>query len=129
MSYDLQLDTGTHDLVIDGETGDVQVIDGARRVAQQIKVTLLLFLGEWFLDTSFGVPYLESVLVKNPRFGTLHAVFRARIGAVPDVLRIPLLRFDVNRAARSLAVTFEAETLEGLTGPHNIVLSIQRRSA
>lgn len=129
MSYDLQLDAATHDLVIEGVTGDVQVIDGARRVAQQIKVTLLLFLGEWFLDTSFGVPYLESVLVKNPRFGTLHAVFRSKIIDVPNVLRVRTLNFDVNRQARHLSVTFEAETTDGLTGPHNIVLSLQRRGA
>lgn len=126
MSYDLQLDTVTHDLVIDGGTGDVQMVDGARRVAQQIKVTLLLFLGEWFLDTSFGMPYLESVLVKNPRFGVLHAVFRAKIMDVPGVLRLPVLRLNVNRQQRSLSVDFNAETPEGLTGPHNIVLSLRR---
>lgn len=128
MSYDLQLDRETHDLVIDAGTGDIQIIEGARRVAQQIKVTLLLFLGEWFLDTSFGMPYLDSIMVKNPRFGTLHAVFRAKIADVPGVTRVRSLSFDFNRATRGLSVSFEAETTEGLTGVHNIVLSLQRRA-
>lgn len=126
MSYDLQLDRDTHELVIDPSTGDIQLLDNARRVAQQIKVTLLLFLGEWFLDISFGVPYLESVLIKNPRMATIQAVLRARIADVPGVVRIRRLDLEFNRQARHLSVTFDAETLEGLTGPQNIVLSLRR---
>lgn len=126
MSFDIQLDRGTHDLVIDPGTGDIQLLNGARRVAQQIKITLLAFLGEWFLDTSFGVPYLEEVMIKNPRGGTLQAVFRAKIIAVPGVLRIRRLQFELDRASRGLTVIFEAETSEGLTGPQNIVLSLRR---
>lgn len=129
MSYDLQLDTKTHDLVIDPATGDLQLLSAARRIAQQIKVTLLVFLGEWFLDTSFGMPYLESILVKNPRLGTINAVFRARIIDVPGVIRVRRLEFDIDRVQRALTVTFEAETTEGLTGPQNLTISILRRGA
>jgi len=129
MSYDIQLDRDTHDLVIDPGTGDIQLLDGPRRIAQQIKVTLLAFLGEWFLDTSFGVPYLEEVMIKNPRSSTLQAIFRAKITDVPGVTgRIRRLEFDFNRATRDLRVTFDAETVEGLTGPQNIVLSLRRGS-
>lgn len=126
MSYDIQLDRDTHDLVIDAGTGDIQLLNGPRRIAQQIKVTLLAFLGEWFLDTSFGVPYLDEVMVKNPRIGTLQAIFRAKIIDVPGVSRVRRLSFDLNRATRALSVTFEAETLEGLTGPQNLVLTLRR---
>lgn len=126
MSYDIQLDRETHDLVIDADTGDIQLLDNARRIAQQIKVTLLAFLGEWFLDTSFGVPYLDEIMVKNPRIGTLQAIFRAKIIDVPGVTRVRRLTFDMNRATRALSVSFEAETLEGLTGPQNITLSLRR---
>lgn len=124
MSYDIQLDTIAHDLVI-GENGDLQLLDGARRVAQQIKVTLLAFLGEWFLDISFGVPYLEDVLVKNPRPAVINALLRAAILDVPNVTRVRSLRLDYNRQARALLVTFDAETTEGLTGPHNVALTLR----
>ena len=127
MSYDIQLDPTSHEVVIDPTTGDIQLVDGAGRVAQQIKVTLLLFLGEWFLDTSFGVPYFEDILVKNPRWGTVSAVLRARISNVPNVSRIRRLTLDFSRVTRSLAITFEAETPFGIVGPHNIVLTTARR--
>lgn len=127
MSYDIQLDRTSHEVIIDPATGDIQLVDGAARVAQQIKVTLLLFLGEWFLDTSFGVPYFEDILVKNPRWGTVSAVLRTRIAAVPGVGRIRRLTLDFNRATRSLSATFEAETEFGLIGPHNVVLTLARR--
>ncbi|MFY1894735.1 hypothetical protein ACOTCN_12180 [Achromobacter xylosoxidans] len=64
MTIDLAL-SDNHDLALD-LVGRASLIDGAAKVAQQIKVTLLAFLGEWFLDTSFGVPYFEEVLVKTP---------------------------------------------------------------
>jgi hypothetical protein len=127
MSYDIQLDRSTHEVHIDPSTGDLQLVDGAARVAQQIKVTLLLFLGEWFLDTTFGVPYFEDILVKNPRWGTVNAVLRARIADVPGVGRIRRLTLDFNRPTRSLTVTFEAETAFGLVGPHNVSLTLARR--
>ena len=124
MSYDIQLDPGTHDLII-APPGDLQLVDGAARVAQQIKVTLLLFFGEWFLDTSFGVPYLEDILVKNPKFAGINALLRARILDVPGVTRILALRMDFDRARRELSVTFTAETPFGLTGPHNVALTLR----
>lgn len=123
MSYDIQLDPLTHDLVI-APPGDLQLVDGAARVAQQIKVTLLLFLGEWFLDTDFGVPYLEQVLVKNPNFAGVNALLRARILDVPGVTRIVSLAMDMDRQARTLSVTFSAETPFGLVGPHNVALTL-----
>ena len=127
MSYDIQLDRSTHEVHIDQTTGDIQLVDGAARVGQQTKITLLLFLGEWFMDTSFGVPYFEDVLVKNPRWGTVNAVLRARIGDVPDSGRIRRLTLDFNRSTRELSVTFEEETALGLVGPHNVVLTLARR--
>lgn len=124
MSYDLELDPKTHDLVI-AAPGDMRLVDGAARVAQQIKVTLLMFLGEWFLDTTFGVPYLEEVLVKNPKFAGINALLRARIIDVPGVERIRTMSFDFDRQRRTLAVTFNAETPFGLTGPHNVALTLR----
>lgn len=42
---DLALNAKTHDLALNG---DVLFIDNVERVAQQIKIQLLTFLGEWF---------------------------------------------------------------------------------
>lgn len=114
----------THDLKIN-RAGDLLLVDGAARVAQQVKVTLLTFLGEWFLDTDFGVPYIESILVKNPKMAAINAILRARIIDVPGVNRILTLTPTFDRPARALRVSFEIDTTYGTTGPHDISLSLR----
>ena len=82
-------------------------------IAQQIKTTLLTFLGEWFLDTTFGVPYFEDVLVKSPNRASIEAIFRARIRAVPGVARVRGLELQVERQLRVLRVTYDVDTAAG----------------
>lgn len=111
MALDLAL-SRDHDLDV-GLLGELSFIDGAERISQQVKVTLLAFLGEWFLDTSFGVAYFESILVKSPDRASIEAVLRARIRAVPGVDRVRRLDLDIERELRILRVTFEADTAAG----------------
>ncbi|SSW67331.1 hypothetical protein AVE30378_02566 [Achromobacter veterisilvae] len=112
MSLDIALsDDG--DLALD-LMGATRLIVGADRVRQQIKISLQAFLGEWFLDTSFGVPYFESILVKNPDRASIEAVLRARIVDVPSVTAVRRLGLEIDRTARELRVTFVADTTEGL---------------
>ncbi|MGB3433564.1 hypothetical protein [Achromobacter sp.] len=112
MTLDLAL-ANDGDLALD-LLGRTRMIGGADRVRQQVKVTLLAFLGEWFLDTTFGVPYFEEVLVKNPDRSAIEAVLQSRILDVPGVTRVGRLALDVERTLRALRVSFEAETSEGL---------------
>ena len=85
-------------------------IDGADKVAQQIKINLLSFLGEWFLDNTYGVPYLEDILIKNPRMAVVETILRNHIYSVPNVISIDSLVIDWNRKARTLGVQFTCET-------------------
>jgi len=85
-------------------------INGADKVAQQIRITLLAFLGEWFLDVTFGVPYLEEILVKNPRLTTVETILRSHINAVPHVIRLETFIIEWDRARRTLSVNFVAQT-------------------
>ncbi|CAB3635703.1 hypothetical protein [Achromobacter pestifer] len=111
MALDLTL-TADHDLDID-LLGRTSFVDGADRIAQQIKITLLAFMGEWFLDTTFGVPYLEDILVKSPDRAGIEAILRARIRAVPGVDRVRGLDLQVERQLRVLRVTYDADTAAG----------------
>ena len=58
MAYDIAIDVNTSDIVLTDD-GDIMLIDNAERVAQQIVISLRFWLGEWLLDTSLCVPYLE----------------------------------------------------------------------
>jgi hypothetical protein len=88
----------------------IWAIEGQDRVAQQIKINLLSFLGEWFLDTTYGVPYLEDILIKNPRMAVAETIFRQHIASVPDVIRVDSLAVDWNRQKRTLVVEFSCTT-------------------
>ncbi|CAB3744729.1 MULTISPECIES: hypothetical protein [Achromobacter] len=111
MALDLAL-SADHDLDLD-LLGRTSFVDGAERIAQQIKTTLLTFLGEWFLDTTFGVPYFDDVLVKSPNRASIEAIFRARIRAVPDVARVRGLELQIERQLRVLRVTYDVDTAAG----------------
>jgi hypothetical protein len=135
LTYDLALGRSGHDLVFEklpvGFAGQqryaVKAIAGADQVAQQIKMTLLTFLGEWFLDIGFGVPYLEEILIKNPRLTSVESILRAKIKAVPDVEKITDFAMEFNRRYRTLRVDFTAHTLLGAISD-SVTLDLLRRS-
>ena len=108
---DLALDAKTHDLTLNG---DVLFIDNAERVAQQIKIQLLTFLGEWFLDVTHGVPYLDYVLIKNPNFTLIRELFREQILNVDGVSNLVSIDIDFNSATRQMSLSYEAETEYGM---------------
>lgn len=113
MAYDLALDAKTHDIVVTADR-DVFFIDNAERVAQQIKIQLLTMLGEWFLDITHGVPYLEYILVKNPNFELIRQILKEQIQNVDDVEAVNSLELDYDSHQRRLSVTYAAETNYGL---------------
>lgn len=112
MAYDIALNIASNDLVI--KNNDLILIDNAERVAQQVLITLRFWLGEWFLDTREGVPYLEYVLVKNPNMSHIRQILTEKIQSVEGVKRIISLDFDFRRVARELYVDFEVDTDYGL---------------
>ncbi|HEL5025741.1 TPA: hypothetical protein UOA81_000910 [Stenotrophomonas maltophilia] len=111
MSLDLKLNAA-HDLAVEQTKG--VLVDGAARIKQQIRVTLMTWFGEYFLDTTFGVPYLESILVKRPNRSEIEAVLRQRINDVPDVNAVTSMLLNIDRERRQLEVRFQASTDDGL---------------
>jgi hypothetical protein len=110
MTTDLKL-SSTHDLLL--KDGKLLLTEGASQRAQQIKIALLTFLGEWEFDTSIGIPYLEQILVKTPNKFRVEAILRKKILAVQGVRRITSFGLDIDRTSRSLSVHFSAETDDG----------------
>lgn len=84
-------------------------------VAQHIRIRLLTVLGEWFLDLREGMPYYEEILVKGPNIARLRQIYRTAIGEVPGVREVPVLRLALDRATRTLTVTFQAILEDGIT--------------
>lgn len=108
MAYDLAMNVQTGDLVV--RNGDLMIVNNGERVAQQVLITLREWLGEWFLKTSDGVPYLEYILVKNPNEAHVRQVLSEAIQSVEGVKGVTELEFAFNRILRTLTVSCEIDT-------------------
>lgn len=106
---DFKLDTKSRDLSF-----PLQPLDGAERVAQAIGIRLRCWLGEWFLDTTHGVPYLEKVLGKVSRPEIVEAVLRNQILTVAGVKSIKNFSLQIDPLTRRALVNYAAESKEGL---------------
>lgn len=109
---DLALDVITGDLDI--TKFDLYVMQGADAVRQQLYVKLNLWREEWFLDTEFGTPYLQSILGKQITLGGAIAALKQSILELTDINDIQEFSYNFNRSERRLVVNFVASTPFGL---------------
>ena len=108
MAYDLAMNVQTGDLVV--RNGDLIIVNNGERVAQQVLITLREWLGEGFLKTSDGIPYLEYILVKNPNEAHVRQILTEAIENVEGVKKVTELEFVFNRILRTLTVSYEIAT-------------------
>jgi len=108
---DIALDKVTHDLVL--IDNDLVMLDGAERVRQHLAIKLKLWVGEWFLDTEFGTPYLSDILGKQISLAGSVAALKKSILDVDGAQSITRFEFDFNRSARNLDVNFDVQTPYG----------------
>ena len=106
MLYDIGLDITSGDValpLVNARPAAI-VISGADKVRQQIYLTLSTFLAEWFLDTTFGIPYFTEILIKGPSGSKIRSILKAAILDVPDVTSVPTLNLMINKVTRALGV-------------------------
>jgi len=110
---DLQLSTLDNDIDLDGE--QFSIVDDDEALVQHLLVRLRLFKGEWFLNPDVGVPYYESVLVKNPSLVAIRAIFRQAVLTTPGIASLDSLTTELDTPTRTLTVTFTAIKDDGGT--------------
>lgn len=89
--------------------------DTPETVAQAVKTRLALWVGEWFLDITEGMPWNEQVIGKRLRGKNYDAAIRQRILETEGVLELSdyTSTFDPNTRALSVAATIT--TAYGIT--------------
>ena len=112
MAEDIAMNINNNDLIL--QDGDLLLIDNAERCAQQILISLQFWYGEWFLNTSEGVPYLEYILIKNPNIAHVRQVLTEAIEQVEGVQSVDSMTIDFDRQGRRLAVDYAVTTNYGL---------------
>ena len=108
---DLLLDAETHDIVFDN-SGATATTEQKQSVAQLLKIKLLTFLGEWFLNTDNGVPYYQQIFGKVRSKAAVDAIFREKILEEPEVLELVEFESSIN-AERTYSLTFRVRTTLG----------------
>jgi hypothetical protein len=89
-------------------------VDSSEAVAQAIQTTLALFQGEWFLDSTVGVPWTTEVLGYGTQ-GLYDTVIQRVILSVQGVDSIVNYSSFLDTQSRLLSVTAEVNTIFGST--------------
>jgi hypothetical protein len=113
VARDIALDS-SGDWEVLASTGDLRLVSDEEAIVQAVGIALQFVRGEWFLDLEFGVPYFQDVLIKNPSPDVLHSVFRAAILGVKGISAVTSLVLSLDRATRTLSVTWSATSDVGL---------------
>lgn len=98
---DLRL-TDDGDLYVN-ERGDIEITDA---VIQAVKIRLRWFLGEWRINTDYGIPYYDEVFIKNPSTSVLEDRIRTEILTVDEVEAVNNVSISIDRNTRIADITF-----------------------
>ena len=101
------------DLVLTRDTVQGRAL-GTEPIGQSVAQRIRTVLGEFFLDTTLGVPYFQDLFGKRNQFLAFETALQTTILATPGVLALVAWSFDVDAATRRVNVTFRAQTTAGL---------------
>lgn len=110
---DLALDPDSWDL--DTKNGDLYFAgaENSTGIIQYLRQKLSLYLTEWFLDQSRGVPYHDEVFVKNPDRAVLDTIFKDEILSTPGMVELTSFDLTLDGETRRGKLTFEGRSVEG----------------
>jgi len=80
-------------------------------VSQRLKIRLLTFMGEWFLDTRYGVPYWQRILGRKVSKQSVDLIFQENILAEDGVKE--LVSFSSNYNNRVYSAEFRVKVQSG----------------
>jgi len=119
---DFRLDANSHDVV--WTNGPLQISDTTQpytqTVAQRLKIRLLTFQEEWFMDTTYGVPYFQRLLGRKQKSkSAIDLIFQQKILEEQGVKEI--VSFESSFINRQYSLTFRAKVVDGsITDPIQI---------
>jgi len=90
-------------------------------IQQHIVQRIRIFLGEWFLDNTIGLPYFQQILVKNPNQSVIDSLFASQILSTPGVTLLNSYSFRVDFVNRTLNISFSALTTSGTVNYQGLI--------
>ncbi len=96
------------------ENGTVRLTVSLREdVEQELMVRFKFFLGEWFLDTTQGTPWFQSILGIKVPLGVVAQILRAVLLSPPGVASITQFDLTASRADRTARLRFAVKLIDG----------------
>jgi hypothetical protein len=95
---------------LDFSGGRLNMAYGAEAVAQSLSLRLQAVEGDWFLDTTLGLPlFTEIIGAKNPDLVAIRALYREVILGTPGILELLAFTMAVD-TSRALTLAFSTST-------------------
>lgn len=88
--------------------------DVPEAVAQAAECRLLLWTGEWFLDTAEGTPYMVGVLGKHSQ-ASADVTIQDRVAGTQGLTNIQSYESEVNTTTRAITAEMTINTIYGPT--------------
>ena len=96
--------------------GDLLTISGEEYIAQKVKQILLLAQGDYFRNTTIGIPWFTDILgVKNPDLASIKtilidAVAKNKILIELGVTKVEIPDLSFDKTARTMSLTMDIIT-------------------
>ncbi len=95
------------------ENNDLVLIQGSEETAQNLSVNLRTFLGEWFLNTSLGIPWFQEILVKGTSIQQIESIILNAILSTNGVLNVSRFNIELDNNERQLSIDSTIQSEEG----------------
>lgn len=99
---------------IDLTNGKMSLVTGADGVGQKVKLKISSFVGDWFLNLLFGIPYWGSVFRHGVNEGDLTQIYGEAVTSTRGVASLDELVIALPESGnRSMGVTIDITTKTG----------------
>ena len=99
----LGIDPTTNDLYLDA-SNKLALVRDAKAVGEHVRQRLMTYTGEWFLDTTTGVPWLDEIMGKGYDPALAEAVVKEKILDTHGVKEITSFSVTFDYALRRLNI-------------------------
>lgn len=118
---DIKLDPTTHDISASG-FDFTTTTDDVDALIQRLKIRLMSFKGDWFLNTDFGVPYFQEIFVsRNPK-DDADTIFKLQITSMDGVSSLMSYSSTFNNSTREFNLDFKVKLDNGLVVSTNLLI-------
>lgn len=103
---------GCQDIQVDAN-GNLEIVDEFESAVQRVRLALQFWRGEWFLNESEGVPYLQVIFNRPVTPKLASSVLTDTILRVDDIQSVSNVQAEINPATRHLVYSVDVVTRFG----------------